>query len=1085
MYMVGYLFQSLITFVFSLIIIGFYYFWYSFHKEDIDMTLAIYFVIIGCVYGIYKIVTILLEKKELHVSPFHIILLFLWQLFLVSGTYFLTVNQSFWNGIILFFRVVWFLIFPFFLSLHFYALWKKILTFIKGFTEENSIFQIFASFGIWFFAFVTLLTIAAFFWSYNFATLLILLAWTFLFSLKDFLEAGKLLFTPLFTFENHDLESWNFLKQLCPFLLSTEFLFIVATYLLSVNFVSVLRPFPIGWDDLGVYMNFPRLIAQAGSTLPLWQMITWQIFTGIWFLFGSTTQAFFLNSFSWVWSMILITLCIYGFKLRSKVVNIPLLFGTLYLSMPMVIFHLAKDMKLDQGLFAFTIIAIYLFFMVLGRDETVHKNNLVYLFIIGLITGLCFTIKITTLLLISWFIGVLFFNYFWVFWFFSYTFLYFGVFTYWGLWGLMNVVYPKDNISLIHTSAMIFVLIWLLLFVWVRSKIYNWKKFLSVFWILILWVFVAFLPWGIKNYTTFSHGDNIGITGIINGKNDVFIPNFLLIHTQKFLDDIKVSQAMQNSWVSINEDLWRYFWYEKWLNNYVKLPWNLTMQLNQTGEFTDITYIFLALLPTLLLFFPFRKKVYAIPLYVLMIGILLTSALVPTVKFFSGLFEMILLPSGYAVIFAIFSLSLLYLLHAVRWEKNHFKNLFERTIVFWMFYIFLWTIAAFGIVWYGIAMYLVFFIIMGFWLMFLSDIQWDNTEKVYMKTTITLWVFLLFSLYFIVSSFPHGISNLNASWNFTYKIWTESENRALFVAHPEYLKILFEVNIADDKKDNLLNDMKSEFASFFQKNSDGKNLVDLVKNVSSINELHSLLEQIYTSQDIKDVALKNRALSIIQDIYTSVLTPKTEYRNHEKVFRVGTFMKYYITDNNSRVYEDSLLFALKKYLYSELDPSDSSGVIARMKKLGMRYILTDLNAATIDEDPKRALTQRYESLLKLMVSDKVSLVSTDSPCLLVAIEQYQKSQKKPEDMDKYMVLASVNHKSEIAGKLLWRNDKALFCYKTIQYLYDNKKISDSSYHFLLPLTQEMDKQDFTSDDEKLRFISKYVGTWYKALLKIN
>jgi hypothetical protein len=43
----------------------------------------------------------------------------------------------------------------------------------------------------------------------------------------------------------------------------------------------------------------------------------------------------------------------------------------------------------------------------------------------------------------------------------------------------------------------------------------------------------------------------------------------------------------------------------------VKLPWNLSMQKNQKGEFTDITYIYLALLPLLLLFLPFKNK-YAV-----------------------------------------------------------------------------------------------------------------------------------------------------------------------------------------------------------------------------------------------------------------------------------------------------------------------------------------------------------------------------------------------------------------------------------------------------------------------------------------
>lgn len=53
---------------------------------------------------------------------------------------------------------------------------------------------------------------------------------------------------------------------------------------------------------------------------------------------------------------------------------------------------------------------------------------------------------------------------------------------------------------------------------------------------------------------------------------------------------------------TLNEDFSRYFGQESGLNNYLKLPIHLTLQKNQGGEFTDITFIFLALTPVLLLF---------------------------------------------------------------------------------------------------------------------------------------------------------------------------------------------------------------------------------------------------------------------------------------------------------------------------------------------------------------------------------------------------------------------------------------------------------------------------------------------------
>ena len=70
-------------------------------------------------------------------------------------------------------------------------------------------------------------------------------------------------------------------KASFSYLTSSEFLFFVLTLLVSVNLISIVRPVPIGWDDLGVYMNYPNLMAQAESLLSLGSMYAWQVFTGV------------------------------------------------------------------------------------------------------------------------------------------------------------------------------------------------------------------------------------------------------------------------------------------------------------------------------------------------------------------------------------------------------------------------------------------------------------------------------------------------------------------------------------------------------------------------------------------------------------------------------------------------------------------------------------------------------------------------------------------------------------------------------------------------------------------------------------
>jgi hypothetical protein len=61
--------------------------------------------------------------------------------------------------------------------------------------------------------------------------------------------------------------------------------------------------------------------------------------------------------------------------------------------------------------------------------------------------------------------------------------------------------------------------------------------------------------------------------------------------------EIAGTRGLTTTGTTTNEDFGRYFGYEEGLNHYLKLPWNLSYQVNQKGEFTDITFLFFALIP--------------------------------------------------------------------------------------------------------------------------------------------------------------------------------------------------------------------------------------------------------------------------------------------------------------------------------------------------------------------------------------------------------------------------------------------------------------------------------------------------------
>ena len=332
---------------------------------------------------------------------------------------------------------------------------------INWFKEESKTFQFLTSLWIWFLSFISIISIFWFIGFYNFYVVFVTLIAFIWFSYREILSNLKWLYEFKFELDDHDF-NWNFFQVLNFRLLTTEFLFVVISLLISVNFINIIRPLPIWWDDLWVYMNNPQLLANAWKIIPLWGMFSWQIFTWIWFMFKSATQAFFLNNVWWVLSVIVIALSISDLlkNVKKTFINIPLLSSAIIISMPMVVFQQAKDMKLDPGLLFVTVIVIYMTFYIFlkyigytreiktenfelsedinsnsktleitvktgfnnliahfskythigQRDIFSNKTYLIYIFIIWLLAWLAFSIKFTSLLLISWILAVIFYS---------------------------------------------------------------------------------------------------------------------------------------------------------------------------------------------------------------------------------------------------------------------------------------------------------------------------------------------------------------------------------------------------------------------------------------------------------------------------------------------------------------------------------------------------------------------------------------------------------------------------------------------------------------------------------------------------
>jgi len=1224
----NYLIKILITLMFSAFIVFMYFNINHSYVGNFDWYIW-YVIPLLLTYGIHKFITINSWKKELEFSLYWILWYFLLNLFILC-LYFYHIlwleAYPVYNWIYLFFKIIWLSIIPLIIVFLSIAFWKKLLNIFKLDLNKNITsnknseygFNFILSIWLGFFSFLFLLTILWLLVWYNLIIVLIILLFFTIYSFNEIKLLLKSFIKYRIKFENHDLKSSNLVKKIWLKLLTTEFLVIVIITILAVNLISIVRPFPIWWDDLGVYMNFPRQMANSASIDFLSGMYSWQVLTWIGFMIFEPVQAFFLNSIWWFLSVIIIILVLsdllksFWNKLKETFINIPLLISAIFISLPMVVFQQAKDMKVDEWLFFISVIVFYLiakicstsFYNSLAEDNLKDSEDVIsnkkyitkIIFIIWILAWFAFSIKFTSLLLISAIIGTLFYLEIGFVWFLWYLSIFFAVFTKLGLWIYLNVSYPKENLLLVNNFSIISFILWIvLLSIWFykhkKQVIYLFKYIL----IFILWILLAISPWIGKNiYQAYKSETNISLGVILSWKSDSFKVDYLKIYTKEELKEIKekIQEDKQKEkdkarCIAWNEDLCRYFGYEKWINNFIKLPYNLTMQTNQWGEFTNIWWLFLALLPALLLFLNYRKKYYAyfivlilfleliiffkapnnliekeklnnldknlieevfiknpnilkdkifnkdiydinIDNYILYSDIekfikierdsnnykkeydkvynqvvhsfyneiawkvisndetkklkLINNNLLinedynklkilrelynknyifnSNITWFSNIedkiikkywleektkllelwnenrtinqfitdnFSKIKLPFGYLIILALFLLPTIYFIFTLKNTK--LNNLFKVNIIFSSFYIFLWTISAFWIVWYWILMYFSLLLMIAIALYNLSS--YDELEEEMKLNTKFVWsllIFTIFILYFLFSVYPYTFDNIKKAWYISFKTWDFTAEQAIFKYHPEYKNFIFNLNIDYSK-------IKK----------------DLTLNI------------------------------------TDILYPSKELANNEWVYRIGTFLKYYINNNNSRLYEDSLL---KKFYYYIYDKNSIDNTIKNIKDLWIKHILVDLNAATIDKDPEHKLTNIYTNLLKVFTSDKLKLVDTDNTCLKVALEDYSKSKKTKEDLDRYISLSSVNINTYNSWKILTRTSKINNCINRISYIIYNNQVNKTDYKYLSWLFTEYNKflnnkNNNLTEQQVISFISKRIKPWSKALFEIK
>jgi hypothetical protein len=905
----------------------------------------------------------------------------------------------------------------------------------------------------------------------------------------------KVFYTKSFVeYDTHKLNGNGLFEVIQPKLLSMEIAFFLVTFLISVSLINAIRPMPIGWDDLGVYMNYPKIMSMSGEYLKWAGMYSWQLITGTGFLFGhKAAQAFYINQLGGILVVLFITCglsLIFERKNEEKasttkeILSLPLILATVFYAMPMNIFQQAKDMKLDPALLSISVAAIISLLFLWKSEEGTKKKNLSFLLLTWIIMGFAFSIKVTTLMLVLGAIGLISYRILGISGFFGYFSLFVAFFTEANLWKMMNVSLP-DSIST-HVSSVILVLIGIVLIIVVSPKekkktwgdrlIYTYVVSVGIF---LLGLFIWLSPWLVKNISELRGTPTI--MGIISWSGGTFIADFSKIYSPEEYKKVTTgwAETMTNSGTSQNEDLGRYFGYEGGLNNYLKLPANLTFQKNQWGEFTDITYIYLAFLPALFLFIRGRKYIFptligwTLVLFLLYYFIDATSNPISTVLGHIGL------PLGYIILLIINTIVLITVFFLTENNETN-RRLREIFVILWIYW-FLFIVSAFWIVWYGIVMYFLFLALIG-----LAAENFNTYTEEEAKTQDSFWIkvtiatiFTLFILaYFIRSAFPHGWNNLkDASYNeFKYKILNQEES--IFSYRQDYVTPIATLNLKDPGK----------IIAEAKKIAKTEKLKELFKteqfeNISIRNFTYVLL----TLGSNKNKELSEDAKRVGKYLFDSILYPKKEEQNNGGIYRIGTFMTYLISNNRERYFDDSLVGGFDQFFY---EPNHEK-TIEKMKKMWLNYLLVDLNAATIDKDPRHDLTNRFERLLHTMKAKNLTLVETDNICLRLGLDEYKKWRLQKDD--DFIDIAGTNYESyrTISGTttMIYRGKKQGNCYNYIlRKLYNENGAEE--YPYLATIKKAVDESGAMGTDQESQqklsnIFNAYIGQSWFALFEIN
>ncbi len=392
-------------------------------------------------------------------------------------------------------------------------------------------------------------------------------------------------------------------------------LWLLLSYL-ALNFLNVVRPFPIGWDDLGSYLNRPRLLASYGYFIPSMAQFQWEYLTSLGFLifgYDNPVGSTFAMQINWAAGLLAVIVA-YAFGRLFLGKGRGLLTAILYYFLPMTGHFSFADMKVDNASFFTSVLAILAVFVVCCKSDE-HDENAVagpdwkLLLVAGMMAGFSFAIKATAVLTVFMCLSIL--AGVSLGWYGFGTFLFGGflILAQYGPLNIADIAHRSGLVAPISSTMFAIILALLALGLGAWATVRQRKlmlPFLRNAGAFVLGIALSCIVWAGHNLAinrTPSVGSLLTATDrtapqvFYRQKEDVEAMKLDAITPVRFLPpELKLDPkhpACQGS--ARTEELDRYWGFDRDLSHYLTLPWRQVMNSDAFGYYVT-------LMPALLLF---------------------------------------------------------------------------------------------------------------------------------------------------------------------------------------------------------------------------------------------------------------------------------------------------------------------------------------------------------------------------------------------------------------------------------------------------------------------------------------------------